>query len=194
MTDTKHWTVSRYAALAVVLMLHAGLIAVLLMMPRIRGLPAAQASAVELLVLAPITPPKARTMPAALQRLSGDAIKTIAVPVPDTPALPSTASAASPSMGDGSGVDWSAEARRALQAYDIRTNQLPGKRSVSARPEDDNGLPNTHRAGEPLKTASGDWIVWINANCYKIATSGPPVIGAALPETICRRHSGSAAQ
>jgi len=194
MTDTKHWTVSRYAALAVVLILHTGLIAALLLTPRIRGLPAAQLRAVELMVLAPVTPPKARTTPAALKRLSGDAAKTIAVPVPDSPALPSTTAPASPSTGDGSGVDWTAEARRALQAYDIRTNQFSGNKSVSGRPEDDNWLPNTHRVGEPLKTASGDWIVWINANCYKIATSGPHVIGAALPETICRRHSGSAAQ
>ena len=194
MTDTKHWTVSRYAALAVVLILHAGLFAALLMMPRIGGLPAADMSAVELLLLAPATPPKARTTPAALKRLSGDAAKTIAVPVPDSPSLPSNSGAASPSRGDGSGVDWTAEARRALQAYDIRTNQLAGNKSVSGRPEDDSWLPNTHRAGEPLKTASGDWIVWINANCYKIATSGPQVIGAALPQTICRRHSSGAAQ
>ncbi len=194
MTDTKHWTVSRYAALAVVLILHAVLFAALLAMPRIRGLPVAKLSAVELMVLTPIAPPKARTTPAALQRLSGDAAKTIAVPVPDSPSLPSTAAAASPSMGDGSGVDWTAEARRALPAYDIRTNQHSGNKSVSGRPEDDNWLPNTHRAGEPLKTASGDWIVWMNANCCKIATSGPHVIGAALPETICRRRSGSTAQ
>lgn len=195
MNESKHWRVSRYAALAAVLILHAALFAALLMTPRIRGLPASQASAVELVLLAPVNPPKARTTPAALRRLSGDTAITIAVPVPDSPSLPSSSAAASSSMGNGSGVDWSAEARRALQAFEIRTNQLSSNKSVSGRPEDDNWLPNAqHRPGELLKTASGDWIVWIDANCYEIATAGAHEVGAALPERICRRHSGSAAQ
>jgi hypothetical protein len=195
MNESKHWAVSRYAALAVVLILHASLLAALLLTPRIRGLPASRASAVELVLLAPVNPPKARTTPAALKRLGGDAAITIAVPVPDSPSLPASAAPASSSTGDGSGVDWTAEARRALQAFEIRTNQVSSNKSVSGRPEDDNWLPNAqHRPGELLKTASGDWIVWINANCYEIATAGPHVVGAALPETICRRHSGGAAQ
>jgi hypothetical protein len=195
MNESKHWTVSRSATLAVVLLLHAALFAALLLTPRIRALPATQANAVELTLLTPVNPPKARTTPAALQRLSGDRAITISIPVPDSPSFPWSAAAASSSMGDGSGVDWTAEARRALQANEIRTNQLSSNKSVSGRPEDDNWLPNAqHRAGEPLKTANGDWIVWINANCYEIATSGPHVIGAALPETICRRHSGRPAR
>lgn len=195
MNESKQWTVSRYATLAVVLGLHAALLAAILLTSRLRGLPALRASVVELMFLAPVNPPKARTMPAALRRLNGDRAITIAVPVPDSPSFPLSSAAASSSMGDGSGVDWTAEARRALQAFEIRTNQLPGNKSVSGRPEDDNWLPNAqHRPGELLKTANGDWIVWINANCYEIATSGPHVIGAALPETICRRHSGGAAQ
>jgi hypothetical protein len=195
MNEPKQWTVSRSATLSAVLLAHAVLVAALLMMPRTRGLSAARASAVELMLLAPANPPKARTTPAALRRLNGDSAITIAVPVPDSPSFPLSSAAASPSMGDGSGVDWGAEARRALQAFEIRTNQLSGSKSVSGRPEDDNWLPHAqHRAGELLKTANGDWIVWVNANCYQIATSGPHVIGAALPETICRRHSGSLAQ
>jgi len=195
MNESKQWTVSRSATLTAVLIAHAALLAALLMMPRMRGQPAAQASAVELMLLAPVNPPKARTTPAALRRLSGDTAITIAVPVPDSPSFPLSSSAASSSMGDGSGVDWSAEARRALQAFEIRTNQHSSNKSVSGRPEDDNWLPNAqHRPGELLKTASGDWIVWIDANCYEIATAGPHEAGAALPVTICRRHSGSAAQ
>ncbi len=195
MNESKQRAVSRYATLAAVLMLHAALFAALLMTPRIHGLPASRASTVELMFLAPANPPKARTTPAALRRLSGDTAITIAPPVPDSPSLPSSTAAASSSMGDGAGVDWTAEARRALQAFEIRTSQLSDNKSVSGRPEDDNWLPNApHRVGEPLKTATGDWIVWINANCYEIATSGPHVIGAALPETICRRHSGGAGQ
>jgi hypothetical protein len=195
MNESEHWTVSRFAALAAVLILHAMLFAALLISSQIHGIRASQASAVELISLVPVNPPKARTTPAALRRLGGDTAITIAVPVPDSPSLPSSSAPASSSMGDGSGVDWTAEARRALQAFEIRTNQLSSNKSVSGRPEDDNWLPNAqHRPGELLKTASGDWIVWINANCYQIATSGAHVIGAPLPETICRRHSSSAAQ
>ncbi len=195
MNESKQWEVSRYATLVAVLMLHAALLAALLMTSRIRGLPASRASAVEVMFLARVDPPKDRKLPAALWRSSGDTAKTIAVPVPDSPSLPSSAAAASSSIGDGTGVDWTAEARRALQAFEIRSHQVPNGKSVSARPEEDNWLPSAqHRAGEQMKTANGDWIVWINANCYEIAGSGPHVVGAALPETICRRHSGGAAQ
>jgi hypothetical protein len=45
-----------------------------------------------------------------------------------------------------------------------------------------------HHAGDQMKTASGDWIVWINANCYQIASwhSDAPDFGALSSRTICR--------
>src|SRR5271167_4544887 len=104
MNESKQWTVSRSATLTAVLIAHAALLAALLLMPRMRGLPAAQASAVELMLLSPVNPPKARTTPAALRRLSGDSAIAIAVPVPDSPSFSLSAAAASSALGDGSGV------------------------------------------------------------------------------------------
>jgi hypothetical protein len=51
-----------------------------------------------------------------------------------------------------------------------------------------------HHAGEQYKTPDGDWIVWINDNCYQVATplmtvSAP---GAMLPMTVCRDPAAEA--
>jgi hypothetical protein len=197
MDESSHWGAPRYTTLAVVLVLHAALFTALLMTRRMRGLPAPHANAVELVLLAPANSPKVRRLNASPRRLNGDTAISIAPPVLDLPTLPMSSGAAGSSTGNGSGVDWHAEARRALQAFDIRNRQLSGNKSVSGRPEDDNWLPNAqHRSGEQLKTANGDWIVWINANCYQIASSNPSgyALGAVLPEAVCRRHSGSTAQ
>jgi hypothetical protein len=197
MDESNQWGIPRYATLVVVLILHAALFAALLMTPRIPGSTASQASAVELVFLAPAHPPKERKVSASMRPSSGDTAITIAPPVLDAPTLPMAFGAAGSSTGDGLGVDWRAEARRALQAFEIRNRELSSNKSLSGRPEDDNWLPNaSHRAGELLKTANGDWVVWIDANCYEIASSGPNgfAVGAALPEAACRRHSGSVAQ
>jgi hypothetical protein len=197
MDESNQWGIPRYATLVAVLILHAALFAALLLASRIRGFTASQASAVELVFLAPAHPPKERGVNPTRRRLSSDTAIRIAPPVLDAPTLPMALGAAGSSTGDGSGVDWHAEARRALQAFEIRNRRLSSNKSVSGRPEDDNWLPNaSHRAGELLKTANGDWVVWIDANCYEIASSGPNgfAVGAALPEAVCRRHSGSAAQ
>jgi hypothetical protein len=97
--------------------------------------------------------------------------------------------------GEGSGVDWAAEARRALQAFEIRSHQATASRSVSGRPEDDHWpLHAQHHAGERFKTENGDWMVWIDANCYEIARagSGADVHVAPLTEPICQDHPGTA--
>jgi hypothetical protein len=196
MDESSHWGASRYVTLAVVLMLHVFMLAALLLLPRVSQLSASQAKAVELVFLAPANSPQVRRVNSTLRRLRGDTlIKTARVL--DSATLPTSAAAAGPSTGDGSDVDWRAEARRALQAFEIRNRQLSSNKSVSGRPEDDNWLPNAqHRTGEQLKTPNGDWIVWINANCYEIASSNQSgyAVGAALPDAICRRHSGNAAQ
>jgi len=196
MDESNQGAAKRGAILAAVLIAHAAVFAALLMTSRTGARPAPQANAVELVFLAPANPPKVRGAAAAPRRSSGEVALVIAPPVPDSPSLPLAASTSSSYGGDGSGVDWAAEARRALQAFEIRRNQFSAGKSVSGRPEDENWLPNVqHRAGEQMKTANGDWIVWINSNCYEIATSeSSPYAPGALPETICRRHSGSTVQ
>ncbi len=185
------WGISRYATLLAVLMLHLALFLALLITPGTRNPPTSTMGAVQLLYLPPVFLPKVRSENARPQRLSGDTAITIAPPVLDS-LSPSVSPAAAPSSdGSGSGVDWQAEARRALNAFEIRNRQ-----PSSIKPAEDNWWPQAqHRAGERFKTANGDWIVWINANCYQVASSGLSAyaFGASLAQTVCLGQSGAAA-
>jgi hypothetical protein len=105
----------------------------------------------------------------------------------------SQAPSAAASNGDGSGVDWRAEARRAVQAYEIRNHEPESSDLVSGSPAEDQWWPRSrHNAGDQYKTANGDWIVWINSSCYQIAIAGGSAYapGAAGPRTVCPGTSG----
>jgi hypothetical protein len=197
MNETHRWGAPRYVILAVVLMLHAVLLVALLTMLQARNRTNGAVNSLELVFLAPVIPPKPRTVDAGLHRLGGDISVVIAPPVPGfSSAMISAPGLLSPNGGE-SGVDWAAEARRALQAFEIRSHLAAGTKSVSARPEEDNWMPNSqHRAGEQFKMANGDWIVWIDANCYAVASAGPSAsaAGQKLPEIVCRNRSGAMTQ
>jgi hypothetical protein len=93
-------------------------------------------------------------------------------------------------------VNWAAEARRAVRAFDIRKHEPPIHESLSSSPAEDDWWPRTqHRAGDQYKIANGDWIVWINASCYQVASAGPSTYAtdAALPRTICPDKTGTPA-
>jgi hypothetical protein len=186
MDDSNGWGLSRYVTVLVVVTLHLALFVALVMTSGTRGLPAPADHAVELLFLPPVNLPKVRSENARPRRLSGDTAITIAPPVPiESPSPSLSPRPASSSDGGGSGVDWAAEARRALQAFEIRKNQPRGNNSISSKPGEDNWWPKTqHHAGERFKTANGDWIVWINASCYQLASSGPSAY-ALPPQTVC---------
>jgi hypothetical protein len=44
-----------------------------------------------------------------------------------------------------------------------------------------------------MRTANGDWIVWVNANCYRVATSAASTYarGGTLPPMTCLDHAGT---
>ena len=63
---------------------------------------------------------------------------------------------------------------------------------MSGSPADDEGRTRTqHNAGDRYKTASGDWIVWINSICYQISVTGASAYapGALPPRTLCTGES-----
>ena len=191
MDESNKWGVSRYATLLVVLMLHLALFAALLTTSGARSPPTSTVDAVQLLYLPPVYLPKVRSENARPQRLSGDTAITVAPPVLDSLSPSVSPAPALSSDGSGSGVDWAAEARRALNAFEIRNRQ-----PHSSKPAEDNWWPQAqHRAGERFKTANGDWIVWINANCYQVASSGLSAyaLGASRPQTVCLGQSSTAA-
>jgi hypothetical protein len=194
--DSNGWGLPRYMTLLVVLGLHLALIAALVMTSRTRSLPASPVRSVELLYLPPVVLPKVRSEMARPRSLSWDTAITVSPPLLGSASVPMSSPPASSSDGKGSGVDWAAEARRALHAFDIRSHQPPSNNSVSSEPGDEWLRQVPRHAGEQIKTANGDWIVWINANCYQVARSGSGIYvpGATLPQTICRDQSGTAVQ
>jgi hypothetical protein len=166
------------------------LIAALIMMPRTGKLATTTANAVELLFIAPAEPPKVRVT-ANLPRRGQHLALTVEQPVLESLSFPASTAPASSANGESTGVDWGAEARRALQAFEIRNHQHSASQSVSGRPEDDRWpLRAQHHAGERFKTENGDWMVWIDANCYEIAraASGAAAHVAPLTEPICEDH------
>jgi hypothetical protein len=188
MDKSMNWGRPRYVALVTVLALHFALIAALLLSSRTKTLPGSSVQSVELLILPGINPPRVRAQNTMPKGVSNSIVVTIAPTTPDLgPMSTSPLSAASPD-GSGSGVDWAAEARRALHAFEIRNHQPSGNTSISIRPEEDNWWPHQkHHAGERFKTADGDWIVWINASCYQVANSAPSneAAGAMPLATTC---------
>jgi len=187
---------ARYLTAAVVLAVHAGLIAVLMMAWRPGRLGAPTENAVQLLYIAPVDPPKVRVVVANLPRRGGGMAVAVAPPAFDAPSF-TVAAAPGATKGEGSGVDWAAEARRALQAFEIRNHKPASNQSVSGGPEEDHWRSGAqHHAGERYKTANGDWIVWVDANCYEIAGAGSGAYAhvAPLTQPVCRDQSDTAAQ
>jgi hypothetical protein len=140
MDASTKWGPLRYATLLVVLVLHLVLFAALMMTSRVSTLSASTQQSVQLLLLPPATVPKVRSENAHPAGFTGDAIK-IAPPVLKSPSTSISPAPASSSDGSGSGVDWAAEARRALRAFEIRSHQTPYKNSVSGKPGEDNWWP-----------------------------------------------------
>jgi len=183
------WDLSRSVILFVVLTLHLAVLALFATAARTGGPATLAEHAVELLYLPPEIIPKIRSENARPRHLSGGTAITVAPPALDSSWL--SAPSSSPSSGNGSGIDWPAEARRAVQAFDIRNHRAPQDEPDSGGPAEEHWWPR-HRAGEQFKTANGDWIVWVNESCYRVASSGAYVPGATLPPTVCPGKTSTA--
>ena len=187
MNRSRGWGLRRSATLLTVLAVHFAVVAVLWSESRTLDRPAAAVQSVELIALPPPPVPKIRAETSPPRRLSGDTAIWVSPPVleSDSAALTPTASA---SDGNGSGVDWRAEARRAVQAFEIRSHRPASDYTMPGGAAEEKWWPLArHRAGDQFKTANGDWIVWVNASCYQVASSkaNPPAVGAPPPPTIC---------
>ena len=185
MHQSTGWGLQRYGTLVVVLAVHLAVLA-LLIVPDYRSVATAANDAVQLLYLPPASTPKIRFEDSRPRRLVGDTAIWIAPTALDAASLtPSPGSAST--EGKELGVDWKAEARRAVQAYEIRTRH-PTSSSLSGFPAEENWWPRgRHRAGDQYKTATGDWIVWVSSNCYQVASSAVSsyAVGVLLSQTIC---------
>lgn len=185
MDQSTHWRSSQYLTLMLVLAVHAGLLAWLL-----RALSApltvqTSSDSILLVTLSPQTMPKIRVESLRPWR---PVIGTPSIPPPlpgTAPSFPGDTPTKSVAKDGGSGVDWQAEARRALQAFEIRSRQPANVTSVSRTSAAEQPWWPAHRPGDRYKTADGNWIVWVDSSCYRVATSSPSNDDAALPGTVC---------
>jgi hypothetical protein len=181
MDQSKVWGRSRFAALLVVLGLHVSVLAVLLTASGSQNMMVSVNEPVQLIFVPPPVLPKIRAENALPRRLRGNTSISIAPPVLDADST--LAPAGSGTQGNGSGVDWAAEARRALQAFEIRKHLPPSNNTVSRTAAEENWWPQApHHAGDQFKTPGGDWIVWLSENCYQLASSAAnPTVPGAMP-------------
>ncbi len=183
---------SRPLIFLAVLALHGGVLALLLTGSRTLGVAMSTEHPVEVLFLPPTAIPKVRALNIRPQPVRTNVAVGLA-----PPALVSSdqSSPAAAPEGRGSAVNWGAEAHRALRAFEIRRDAPPSSaQSVSSSRDD--WWPLGHEAGDRYKTASGDWIVWIDSNCYEVArwhsTAGAAATEA--PQTICTPPNGGPSQ
>lgn len=191
MRESSSGRTPRFITLIAVIALHAGVVALLLTAGAVRRLAGSAYSPVELVYIPMIPPPPVRAESGHPQRLRAEFSLPPVSPVP--PVLTSAPPAAS-STGAGSrgvGVDWLAEAHRAIRAYEIRRDQ-PSEAALSGKsPANDWWPQQGPHAGDQFKTEAGDWIVWINADCYKVASwhSVDPAFDASPPLIVCPKQS-----
>jgi hypothetical protein len=175
-----------------VLALHFAVIALLLMQTRSPpGSPTAASPALEVTLLPPLKVPTARADGAHLQRMKVDVGIALAPPTVDSS---SQAAAAGGSRGGTPGVNWAAEARRAVEAFEIRRDQQVTHASVGLSLWDGWLARQPHHAGDQMRTDNGDWIVWIDSNCYQVAHWHPGAPqNSDPPTTVCVGSTADAA-
>ena len=184
---------SRPTILIVVVMFHLGVLALLLGVFQTPIRVVSAAPPIELVFLKPVTERKVRAdnnqPPRVASNVAIDIADDIGPPVATAAMQAGTSSAAD---GQGSGVNWIAEAHRAVRAYEIRNSQTNNRALSVSSSLDERGF-GEHHAGDRSKTESGDWIVWINADCYQIASwHSDASVETAIPQTICRDRAVAA--
>lgn len=185
MTESSVWAPSRAATLLLVLAIHLALIALWVMDSRRAVNFAPSSPPIELMWLPPTKVPTTFVDNMRPPHVGANLSISIAAPNLD----PSSASTPAASAADhaGSDVNWAAEAHRAVQAFEIRRDRQVNHAMLGTTPWD-GWLPHReHHAGDRFKTESGDWIVWINGNCYQVASwhAGAPAQDATQTPTVC---------
>jgi hypothetical protein len=181
MDDANARRKSRPIVFFVVLTLHLAIVALLVSASRTLSVGVSTERSIEVMLIPPRKVPKVRAENTRRERLSTNIAIALAPPVLNSSLQ--SGSSSSPD-GHGSAVNWAAEAHRALRAFEIRRDQPPSS-AISVSTSLDDWWPGEHHAGDQFKTDSGDWIVWINANCYQIASWHSNAMGVSPPHTIC---------
>jgi hypothetical protein len=183
---------SRLFTLLVVLGLHLGLIAWLVAGSTSSPVGVAVDSPLELVFLPPVKFPQALADVAHPKHVKVSVGISLVPPSLDSD-LPSAPAPISQNGGGGAGVNWTAEAHRAVKAFEIRRDEHVIHSALGTSAWDGWPSPGEHHAGDKYRTESGDWVVWIDSNCYQIASwrDGTPVREETPPQTICINSGGA---
>jgi hypothetical protein len=190
MRESTFWRAPRFITLIAVAALHIALITLLLMASGVLRAPQSAYRPIELVYIPTMPPLPVRADTGQQLRLHTDVALS-----PPSPVFNSAAPAAT-STGSGNrgvGVDWLAEAHRAVKAYEIRRDN-PSENALSGKTPTYDWWPQQGpHAGDRYKTESGDWIVWIDADCYKVASAhSANAASAAPPDIVCPKKPGAA--
>jgi hypothetical protein len=188
MRESTFWRPPRFITLIAVAALHVALIALLIMAGAVQR-SSGSYQPVELVYIPAVPPPPVRAESGRPPRLRADITRS--------PVSPVITSAPSVSMSSGTGsrglgVDWLAEAHRAVKAYEIRRDQ-PSDTTLSGKsPANDWWPEHGPHQGDRYKNDAGDWIVWISADCYEVASwhSVDPASYAGPAKIVCPKKSG----
>src|SRR5271156_825917 len=136
----------RPTVLFIVLALHLATLALLLVRSRTLNIASTAAQPIELVFLAPVKPPKVRVENTLPKRWSPHIAAALAPPAFNSS---SQAGPAAGSDGHGPAVNWTAEAHRAVRAFEIRTHQTTNS-ALSVSSSLDVSGSREHHAGDQL--------------------------------------------
>jgi hypothetical protein len=175
---------SRTLILAGLLAVHLALLVWALLASRTTSVTVPSEIPISLVYLPPIQFPRVHAEHTRLEPMRTNVAVGVAPPLFASSSLTGSLSA---SDGRGSAVNWAAEAHRAVRAFEIRRDH-PRTSAISVSMSWEDWVLREHRVGERFKTEGGDWVVWINANCYQVASWDPnaPPLNPDPPPTICR--------
>jgi len=179
----------RPTVLFIVLALHLATLALLIAGSRTLNIAGTDENPIKLIHVASVKRPELKIKNTRPEFLSTNIAVALAPPALNSSWQSDLGSAPE---GRGGAVNWAAEAHRAVRAFEIRTHQT-ANRALSVSSTLDVSGSREHHAGDQMKTASGDWIVWISADCYQIASwhSDAPSFGAISPRIICRNPAAA---
>ncbi len=187
MRESTFYRAPRFITLIAVVALHMALIALLFTAGGVQRGPVSY-QPLELVYIPAVPPPPVRAESGRPPRLRADIALSLVSPM--NTSAPSVI-ISSGTGNRGLGVDWLAEAHRAVRAYEIRRDQ-PSDTALSGKSPAGDGLEQQgHHEGDQYKTDTGDWIVWIDAHCYKVASwhSMDPTSNADPAKIVCPKKS-----
>ena len=101
---------------------------------------------------------------------------------------------ASPTEGEATrDVDWGEEVHRAAETAADDGSTFAGNDKPDSVSSRSSRFPAPrHHAGEQFRLDTGDWVVWVNDDCYQVSEWAPRSAGwsgSSLPRTICPQAS-----